>query len=100
MRLNFTTRDWLWFCVVTALAIGWGTHVRYTDHASPPKPLPDSELLRLLDTAYEQRDSYIRDLDALRFGIRSAGLTAVQLNTLNAAERKRRDLPVLPGADQ
>lgn len=27
---KFTTRDWLWFCVVFAVAIGWGTHFRYS----------------------------------------------------------------------
>ena len=29
-RLNFTTRDWMWFCAVLALAFGWGGHFRYS----------------------------------------------------------------------
>jgi len=29
-RFNFTTHDWIWFCVVFALALGWGSHFRYS----------------------------------------------------------------------
>src|ERR1044072_9917155 len=27
---RFTIRDWFWLCIVLALAIGWGSHFRYT----------------------------------------------------------------------
>lgn len=29
-RFVFTMRDWLWLCIIIALAGGWGTHVRYS----------------------------------------------------------------------
>jgi hypothetical protein len=29
-RFSFTFRDWTWLCLVMALAIGWGSHFRYT----------------------------------------------------------------------
>ena len=29
-RFHFTTRDWMWFCVVLVLAVGWGGHFRYS----------------------------------------------------------------------
>jgi hypothetical protein len=38
MRMNFTTRDWVWFWIVMGLAIGWGTHVRYTAYLEAPYP--------------------------------------------------------------
>src|SRR4051794_41628591 len=28
-RLSFTIRDWMWLCIVLALAIGWGGQFRY-----------------------------------------------------------------------
>lgn len=30
MRFTFTTRDWVWFCMVVAALGGWATHVRYS----------------------------------------------------------------------
>ena len=30
LRFNFSTRDWIWFCIVVALILGWGSHVRYS----------------------------------------------------------------------
>ena len=29
-RFHFTTRDWIWFCLVFFLAFGWGGHFRYS----------------------------------------------------------------------
>jgi hypothetical protein len=29
-RIRLTIRDWFWFCVVLALAFGWGGHFRYS----------------------------------------------------------------------
>ncbi len=30
-HFHFTTRDWMWFCLVFALAIGWGGSFRYNE---------------------------------------------------------------------
>jgi hypothetical protein len=29
-RFRLTIRDWFWFCLVLALAFGWGGHFRYS----------------------------------------------------------------------
>ncbi len=29
-RFHFTSRDWIWFCIVFALAVGWSGHFQYT----------------------------------------------------------------------
>jgi hypothetical protein len=30
LRFKFSVRDWIWFCLVFALILGWGSHVRYS----------------------------------------------------------------------
>ena len=29
-HFKFSTRDWIWFCIVVALICGWASHVRYS----------------------------------------------------------------------
>jgi hypothetical protein len=60
-RFHFTTRDWIWFCIVIALAFGWSGHFRYSKWlennwiASPP-----------YNTLGTTHTHYIYDADLMR----------------------------------
>jgi hypothetical protein len=85
---RFTTRDWFWLCVVMALAIGWGTHVRYTASMESPKPYyssPAEERLRdALEMASDDLSRLRREVDAFWCAIGSAGLTKDQKDRIEA----------------
>jgi hypothetical protein len=75
VRLNFTTRDWLWLCVVMALAFGWGSHFRYSEWVeenvvnSPPTVIADHTLMHDRDLAIERLSHMRNDYDSLIYGI-------------------------------
>jgi len=86
LRFNFSTRDWIWFCIVVALIIGWGSHFRYSwwleDHVvnHPTKVyVSDKQLTEQLDDAKEQ---------LMQCKERYAALEYAATSIMNADQRK------------
>jgi hypothetical protein len=109
-RLNFTTRDWLWFCVVMALAFGWSGHFRYSkwieDHLvnNPEKAYlyDENELIELKNARERtfslevENDALKRECSALMYCINmictEAQRTEVSKTKLDYLEKPRRTL--------
>jgi hypothetical protein len=98
LRPTFTLRDWIWFCIVIALAIGWGTHVRYTNHLETYQfHIPShGELTGLLQSATSDSERYRRELSALNVALRKSALTELQRAEIEKKRRFYIDQPEYP----
>lgn len=75
-RFVFTTRDWMWFCVVFAMAIGWGMHVRYSTLLESPAlstpyttPIGFDELQQLSNAQRDQLRKIKNENEVLRYAV-------------------------------
>src|SRR5688500_13907165 len=83
-RFTFSTRDWMWLCVVIAMAIGWSGTFRYAEWvehnyvgSAEQKPVPFPELTKQLDEATGKASVLSIENRALEYGI-NAALTTEQ----------------------
>jgi hypothetical protein len=90
-RIRFTTRDWLWFCVVLALAIGRGGHFRYSlwqeENLMKDRPVDITveEMRSALDTERVRLEEYRLENARLNHAIRKV-LTREQQEELEKAK--------------
>jgi hypothetical protein len=87
-RLTFTTRDWMWLCVVFALAIGWGGQFRYyrwlEENLSRDRPANATveEMQEALDAQRNRYYTIELENAQLNGAIQRLELTAEQQETL------------------
>ena len=84
-RLNFTTRDWFWLCVVIALLCGWVAHFQYSvwmerSFVGYPTPATDDELRQQMNAAIDKANKLQSKVYALE---------TAAAKTLNADQKKQ-----------
>ncbi len=97
-RLHFTTRDWMWFCVVLVLAVGWGGHFRYSRwleenlmKAQPPNVTVEEMKIALSD---ERQRAESLELENARLNIAIGEvLTREQRDEVEKAKPEWQTLP-------
>src|SRR5262245_6751577 len=90
-RFQFTTRDWMWFCVVLVLAVGWGGHFRYSqwlnEHLMRAQPINVTveEMKSALNDERQETWKWLQENARLSYAIREV-LTREQIEALEKAK--------------
>jgi hypothetical protein len=101
-RIRFTTRDWLWLCIVLALAFGWGGHYRYSLWLEEnlvkdrPADVTVEEMRTALNDERETAAKLRLENARLDFAIRNV-LTPEQQEVV---EKAKQQMPKLRGEDE
>jgi hypothetical protein len=98
-RIRFTTRDWLWLCVVLALAFGWGSHFRYTmwfeENLAKDRPIDVTveQMRNALNDERERMERFRLENARLSYAIRKV-LTPEQQADVERAKPDWQTLPI------
>jgi hypothetical protein len=88
-----TTRDWLWFCVVLFLALGWGAHFRYTQYKDNPVPYKSPPNADELQRSLSRMKDHAAE-EATKNRALSTALREMRETSLTISQRQEIDLKV------